>query len=70
MSEKEEVKAEKLVQDLDEIQRFIAESMCVDGTVTLETMSTIWTNSNGYVFGAVFKVVDKTRGTFFISWHQ
>lgn len=46
---------------------FIKESMCIIGTVSFDSFSTVKT-SEGDKSGIVFKCVDQKRGTFFIAW--
>ena len=51
-----------------EIEVFIKESMCIDGTVKYDNPLEISTSYGKVISGALFEIRDKKRGRFYIAW--
>ncbi len=55
---------------MSEIEKFIHESMCVEGTVKYDSETIILTKAAGIKKCIVFEINDKRRGQFFIVWSK
>jgi len=55
-------------QMLHDITSHIKESMCVNGTVEFNCMTTVTTKHKEVKQGMLFEINDARRGKFFIAW--